>query len=142
MDHTKDDLSLKQAWYSALKRNSPCIICSECDPCAIELHHKHPLEKTNTVVNLVKKNRPFQDVLKETNKCLPLCSNCHKKVHWGSINIRYLYESPAKDGLVVIFNAASRENMELVVTRDIASLHRSPSIWAAMAKNRGQLGLL
>lgn len=134
-------LSLKLAWYSALKANSPCIVCEESDPNVIELHHKHPETKVSTVIELVKRNKPFEDINDETHKCIPLCCNCHRKFHKNSIDLKYLFETKTKEGIIVLFNRVDRSNIELTVTKDIDSLFRVPSIRTAMLRYRNQLEL-
>lgn len=135
------DLSLKRDWYRALKKNSPCIVCSENDSNVIELHHKHPEDKVDTVLRLVKSNKPFGVIKAETEKCLPVCSNCHKKVHYGSIDLRFIYESGRRDVLVVSFNRSAKPEMELVVHRDIEGISLPPAILTAFLRNKHQLEL-
>jgi len=132
---------LKLAWYIALKENSPCVVCTEDFPSVIELHHKHPEEKVDTVINLVKRNLPFEEIVSEVHKCIPLCCTCHKKVHWGAIDIQYLSETRRKDNLIITFNSSVRDNLELTVSKDIGSLKRNPSIQTAFLRNTGQLDL-
>ena len=139
--HRNTDLDLKTDWYRALKRKSPCIVCSEDDPNVIELHHKHPEEKLDTVLRLVKSIKPFGVIKAETEKCVPVCSNCHKKVHYGSIDLRFLYESGKRDVLVVSFNRSAKSDMELVVHRDIDRLELPPAILTAFLRNTSQLEL-
>ena len=141
MTSCTSDLDLKRDWYRALKRNSPCMICSENDPNVIELHHKHPEDKLDTVLRLVKSNRPFGVVKAETEKCVPVCSNCHKKIHYGSIDISYLYESSKRDILVVSFNMSAKPQMDLVVHRDLEGLSLPPAILTAFLRNKNQLDL-
>lgn len=140
-EHAKQQLDLKMAWYVALKNSSPCIVCEEDYPRVIELHHKHPDDKVDTVVSLVKGNKPFDEIISETHKCLPLCSNCHKKYHWGAINLSYLFESRKKDELIVSFNSSVKGAMQLVIHKDVEVLSKTPSIWVAMKRTREELGL-
>lgn len=57
--------------------------CERCgydrNPKALEFHHKEPDKKDYTVAKL--KNASLPKILKEIEKCLLLCSNCHKEVH-------------------------------------------------------------
>ena len=138
---TKQQLDLKMAWYVALKGSSPCVVCEEDHPRVIELHHKHPEDKIDTVVSLVKGNKPFNEIISETHKCLPLCSNCHRKHHWGAIKLSYLFESGQKDELIVSFNSSVKGDIRLVVHKDIDVLSRTPSIWVAMKRNGSELVL-
>ncbi len=65
------------------RRNSllavfPCIACGEPDPDIIEWHHVHPeTKKTQVGGTTIAEERWWDEVL----KCVPLCCNCHRKVH-------------------------------------------------------------
>lgn len=72
-----------------LKRKLKCIEilggkCQRCgyDKCidAFDFHHKNPMEKDDTIKNLWGKTWPV--ILKEIEKCILLCSNCHRELHW------------------------------------------------------------
>ena len=47
---------------------------------ALEFHHKNPKEK-DFVITKAKSKSFDDDVLKELNKCMLLCSNCHREQH-------------------------------------------------------------
>lgn len=49
---------------------------------ALEFHHLNPIEKDFNIANL--KSYAFNSVVKnELDKCVLLCSNCHKETHSG-----------------------------------------------------------
>ena len=71
----------KYEWIQSLK--TPCIFCGEADPVCVDFHHLNPEEKSFTIGgNWAKKK---EDVLKEIDKCVCLCANCHRKVHAGKL---------------------------------------------------------
>jgi hypothetical protein len=45
---------------------------------ALEFHHKNPSEKDFEVVKTLRK---WESILKELNKCVLLCANCHREEH-------------------------------------------------------------
>jgi hypothetical protein len=57
-----------------------CIVCGyeKCEA-ALEFHHNRG-QKEETITNLLK-NSSKEKLLKELNKCILLCANCHREVH-------------------------------------------------------------
>lgn len=70
-------------WFYELK--TPCIICGESEPVCIDFHHKDPNEKEFTIGKYRSRSRAW--LREEISKCVCLCSNCHRKVHAGLINL-------------------------------------------------------
>lgn|SRR5882724_6084317 len=58
--------------------------CQKCgyNKCqaALEFHHLKPEEKDFAISRC--KNNSFEKVKKELDKCILICSNCHKEEHW------------------------------------------------------------
>lgn len=64
-----------------IKNNSKCKYCQETTPCCLDFHHVNP-EKKSTNINRLIVNGVSIDRLKlEINKCIIICSNCHRKLH-------------------------------------------------------------
>ena len=66
--------------------------CSKCgydNLDVIDFHHKDKDKKICNIRDL--KRKKFKpEYLKELDKCIPLCSNCHRKTHYGNItNTQY-----------------------------------------------------
>lgn len=70
-------------WLKTMK--TPCIVCGESEPVAIDFHHINPNEKEFTIGQHRGKNREW--LSQEIAKCVCLCANCHRKVHAGLINL-------------------------------------------------------
>lgn len=68
-------------WKSTLK----CSVCDENNICCLEMHHKDPSEKDFSLSK--KSNKNLKLIISEAEKCICLCSNCHKKVHAGIIDV-------------------------------------------------------
>lgn len=67
-------------WWREYKKQFSCSECPENHPGCIQFHHPNP-DKEDDVSRLV--NNGCKDrVLEEIAKCIPLCSNCHCKLHW------------------------------------------------------------
>lgn len=78
-------------WLNSLK--TPCIVCGETEPICIDFHHIDSKDKDFTIGK--HRNKSKEILLQEINKCVCLCSNCHRKVHSGLINLNnYINESP------------------------------------------------
>lgn len=73
------------AAYREWKSTLSCSVCDEREPCCLEMHHKNPAEKEFSLGKRGKKR--LIATLKEAEKCICLCSNCHKKVHAGLIDV-------------------------------------------------------
>lgn len=53
--------------------------CNESHPACIDFHHLGDKEEAVSVlVALCNKEK----LLQEIEKCVPICSNCHRKIHW------------------------------------------------------------
>lgn len=65
---------------------SSCVICgyNRCSH-ALEWHHKDPNEKEITPARVF--SRSWENIKKELDKCVLLCSNCHREVHAGLATI-------------------------------------------------------
>lgn len=70
-------------WQNSLK--TPCIVCGEKEPVCIDWHHIDPKTKSFTIGASFSKAKKL--ILAEIQKCVCLCSNCHRKVHNGKINL-------------------------------------------------------
>lgn len=67
-------------WWKDFKSSLSCTSCGENHPAVLDFHHTDPLEKDSEVsylVNFGNKSR----ILEEVNKCVVLCSNCHRIHH-------------------------------------------------------------
>jgi predicted HNH restriction endonuclease len=75
----KRNLRKKFAEYKATLR---CTQCGESHPATLDFHHviRHP---SNRKINSLLKSGAYERAMKEiAEKCIVLCSNCHRKHHW------------------------------------------------------------
>ena len=56
----------------------PCICCANPDTTVIQWHHVDPASKERTIFSGAYGEETFWD---EVLKCIPLCANCHVKIH-------------------------------------------------------------
>ena len=60
---------------------TPCERCGDFDVAFMDWHHTDPSQKEDSVAQLLR-NRGLIALLQETEKCICLCSNCHRKLHY------------------------------------------------------------
>lgn len=66
-----------------------CKICNEKHPATLDFHHRDPSVKESTICQLAFGRKFSIARLKnEIRKCIVLCSNCHRKLHYEERNGR------------------------------------------------------
>lgn len=71
----------RRAWYRAYKRQHPCEVCGEAHPACLDFHHREPARKVKGIAHMAVSHTK-ERVLAEIAKCIVLCANCHRKLHW------------------------------------------------------------
>jgi len=66
-------------WFADYKSKLKCTNCSEDHPVTLDFHHLE--DKDQEVSRLVADGSSKKRILKEINKCIVLCANCHRKAH-------------------------------------------------------------
>lgn len=62
-------------------RKNGCSKCLEKDPVCIDAHHLDPTEKDFTLADARGRKLSPTKVKEELEKCIPVCANCHRKIH-------------------------------------------------------------
>ena len=79
----------KQGFHRTLLRRFKsfwgCRICGERDWVVLDLHHLDPSKKDMEVSKMV--GYGTARLRKEIRKCCVLCSNCHRRVHAGRVEL-------------------------------------------------------
>ena len=73
----------KEVILTNIKTSRGCVNCNEAYPACLEFHHKDPDSK----VGQIKYIKNYPQIVKEIEKCILVCSNCHRKIHGGLVNI-------------------------------------------------------
>jgi len=65
-----------------------CSFCGETEPICLDFHHVVPTEKELSISDIVShRNWSDKRIVAEIEKCVVLCSNCHRKVHAGILSL-------------------------------------------------------
>jgi len=86
----------KEKW-DLFKGSLHCARCNENHIACMDFHHINPSEKEYEVSALIS-SKMFTKAYKEIKKCIVLCSNCHRKLHynektpalWAGVFIGYI----------------------------------------------------
>lgn len=73
-------------WVERVKAENGCCFCDEDIPECLVFHHVDSSKKRSEVGKLVGKGLSVDNIHHEMEKCVVLCSNCHRKFHAGIIN--------------------------------------------------------
>jgi len=73
-------------WVYKLKSRLVCYICKYSHPRVLDFHHI--LEKKLGINEMVHRGVPNHRIVNEIKKCIPLCVNCHRKIHNGLIEFK------------------------------------------------------
>jgi 5-methylcytosine-specific restriction endonuclease McrA len=71
-------------WFFSYKKTLKCQLCPENHPGCLDFHHKNRSDKGACVVDMVTGGRCIAAIKAEMEKCMILCSNCHRKLHFDS----------------------------------------------------------
>jgi len=60
-----------------------CVLCGEMHPSCLEAHHRDPAQKEHRIWEWRHRGLAPEKVRVELEKCVCVCSNCHRKIHSG-----------------------------------------------------------
>jgi len=69
-------------WFKDLKMTFKCSKCSEDHISCLDFHHIDPKEKEFNLSQALNRGIGKEKLLKEIEKCIILCANCHRKEHY------------------------------------------------------------
>lgn len=79
-DTAKNKNRYRKNWTD-FKASLSCTYCNAQHPAIIDFHHVIR-DKTKQSVNRLASEGRYAAALEETKKCIPLCANCHRILHW------------------------------------------------------------
>jgi hypothetical protein len=74
-------------WYLEYKKDKSCLLCGESESVCLDFHHRDETEKYTEISKMRYSTYSLKKIIEEIDKCVILCSNCHRKVHSGLIII-------------------------------------------------------
>ena len=66
----------------AYKADKGCATCGERHPACLDFHHRDPSTKEFNIASKSAMEHSLARLMKEIHKCVLLCSNCHRKLHY------------------------------------------------------------
>ena len=76
------NINKAKEFVSAIKKTG-CNFCNETEECCLDLHHIDPKQKEYSISRIVNSGHKLETIYKEIEKCIVVCSNCHRKIHAG-----------------------------------------------------------
>ena len=73
-----------------IKKHSKCAICGENRWYVLDFHHLY--DKSFTIANKISKGCSLETIKSEIEKCIVLCANCHRELHYKE-NLKKQQES-------------------------------------------------
>lgn len=65
-----------------LKKTLKCSKCGESRHYVLDYHHIDPRQKDFNITWMCHNSYSIKNIKAEINKCIPLCSNCHRELHY------------------------------------------------------------
>jgi len=75
-------LTKKARYVLELKQKSSCCKCGLSSPECLDFHHTEDNKADGIGAMLRDKNASLEDIKTEIDKCIILCSNCHREIHY------------------------------------------------------------
>ena len=73
----------RRNWIIEIKQQLKCAKCGENHISCLDFHHIDPIKKEFEIAKAINQlSIEKNEILKEIEKCIVLCSNCHKKFHY------------------------------------------------------------
>lgn len=73
-------------WYNEYKTKLKCDNCEENHPACLDFHHTNVTDKKVEVSKLINTTISIESIIREIEKCIVLCANCHRKLHYNEKN--------------------------------------------------------
>lgn len=71
-----------KTWYDEYRKTLKCNVCSENRYWVLEWHHLDPNQKDFNIGNVVNSGYSIETIKKEIEKCICVCANCHRDIHY------------------------------------------------------------
>jgi hypothetical protein len=72
---------INKEWFVNYKKQLACVTCGHNHPAALDFHHVEQKKSNRKLHKLVSDGNTKKRILEEIDKCVVLCSNCHRVHH-------------------------------------------------------------
>lgn len=73
-------------FVSDFKKDKCCSKCGESHPACLNFHHIDESLKRYNISEMKRTTYSIKTIKIEIEKCIILCANCHRKLHWEQQN--------------------------------------------------------
>lgn len=81
--YMKNKYQKKREFVGEIKQKLACAKCGYNEyAVALDFHHIDPAQKDTTIARLISNRSTLDKVKEEIDKCICLCSNCHRVFHF------------------------------------------------------------
>jgi hypothetical protein len=78
----------RKRWWFEFKSTLCCTKCGENRPWCLDFHHTDPTIKESSLSLMVSNSSSKERLMKEIEKCIVLCKNCHADYHYNESRLR------------------------------------------------------
>lgn len=82
---SRQQVAESRQWVNSYKAIKGCSRCGIKDHAVLDLHHEVSEHKVAPVSAMVAQNAPLRVIILEVLKCVVLCANCHRRLHFASL---------------------------------------------------------
>lgn len=72
----------KKEFVLNVRKKSKCVYCNENHIATLDFHHVDAEKKDRTISAMIQDNVSIKRLEEEIAKCIILCANCHRKLHY------------------------------------------------------------
>lgn len=69
------------------KQYLTCCFCGEDNSICLDFHHTDSTKKEYNVSDMIAAGKGWKSIQQEIDKCICVCSNCHRKIHGNFISV-------------------------------------------------------
>lgn len=80
------------ARWQEFKKTQSCAQCGEDHVATLDFHHVIR-SKSNKKVHIMAQQNSWEKITEELKKCIVLCANCHRKLHYEENELKKLARS-------------------------------------------------
>lgn len=83
---TKKRRKMLYDWYREYKATLWCEQCGQDHPATLDFHHEDSDDKEFSISSMPARGISIENMKNEISKCMVLCANCHRIVHYEEKN--------------------------------------------------------